>query len=376
MQYKKPFERYRRQIKIKGFGEPAQQKLSNSKILVVGAGGLGCPALQYLAAAGVGTIGIVDPDVVELSNLQRQTLYNVSDIGRAKAETVSERLRLFNPEIQFHSYPIKLDSKNTIEIIDNYDVVLDATDNFATRYMLNDACVLLNKPLIYGAILSFEGQVGVFNLSCTHNRYSTNYRDLFPKPPLPSTVPSCNETGVLGVLPGIIGTMQAAEAIKIITGIGRPLYNKILSYNLLNNLFYEFEISPAKNIHAAIPQTKRDFENFDYEWYCGTNKKSLEISVEEFEQLRTNKGITIIDVRETDELSRVDEFPFIQIPLSRFEKEIGSFVNDNPIIIFCQSGKRSLNAAQMVKEKFNNCDVYSLKGGIEELKKHRTKNLI
>jgi len=367
------YDRYQRQITLKEFGKEGQEKLLKAKVLVVGAGGLGCPALQYLAAAGVGSIGIVDFDIVELSNLQRQTLYNVTDIGKPKAALAAEKLRLFNPDIQFHVHEVKLDSKNAWELISEYDIVLDGTDNFATRYLVNDACVLLSKRLVYGAILRFEGQVGIFNFSGRHHHYKTNYRDLFPKPPLPSTVPSCNEAGVLGVLPGIIGIMQAAEVIKIITGIGEPLCNKILSYNVLNNSFYEFNISPAKNTDAFFPKSKSEFENFDYEWYCGAKQEPLEITIGDFEQLRANEEITIIDVRETGELPSVNEFSFIQIPLSRFEKAIEKHLTKNRTVIFCQSGKRSLAAAKMMKKRFQECNVYSLKGGIEEWKKRQLK---
>lgn len=370
------FERYRRQITLKELGVEGQEKLSNAKVLVTGAGGLGCPALQYLAAAGVGTIGIVDFDVVELSNLQRQTLFNESDIGKPKAATASDKLKLFNPEIQFNVHNIKIDSKNALNLINDYDVVLDGTDNFSTRYLVNDACVLLDKPLVYGAILRFEGQVGVFNLSYTHNRYKTNYRDLFPKPPLPATVPSCNEAGVLGVLPGIIGTMQAAEVIKIITGIGNPLCNKILSYNVLSNLFYEFDITPVQNEKADFPKSKDEFENFDYDWFCGAVHDILEISISDFEQLAANEEISIIDVREIGELPAVHEFSFVQIPLSSFENGIKEHSFANKTVIFCQSGKRSLTAAKLFHEKFPQATVYSLQGGIEAWKKYGMKSFV
>lgn len=369
------YQRYQRQIKLKELGITGQDKLFQSKVLVVGAGGLGCPALQYLAAAGVGTIGIIDFDIVELSNLQRQTLYSFEDIGKPKAIKAAEKLKIFNPDIQFHIHNLKIEPKNALELIGDYDLVLDGTDNFATRYLINDACVLLNKPLVYGAILRFEGQVGVFNLPDKHN-HKTDYRDLFPNPPLPSTVPSCNEAGVLGVLPGIIGTLQAAEAIKIFTGIGEPLCNKILSYNVLSNLFYEFNISPSKNKKNSYPKDKPDFINFDYEWYCGARYEPLEITAGDFELLRKTEEITIMDVREPGELPEVDEFSFIQIPLSRFEETIAEHLIKNKTVIFCLSGKRSLTAAKILKEKFPDAEVYSLKGGIEEWKRHQLKKIV
>ncbi|HEY5370093.1 MAG TPA: molybdopterin-synthase adenylyltransferase MoeB [Hanamia sp.] len=365
------YQRYQRQILLDEFGTAAQEKLFQSKVLVVGAGGLGCPALQYLAAAGVGTIGIIDFDIVELSNLQRQTLYSVNDIGNPKAQIAADKLKAFNPEILFHVHNIKLDSKNALELINDYDVVIDGTDNFATRYLVNDACVLLNKPLVYGSVLRFEGQVGVFNLAEKNTNIKTNYRELFPFPPDPTSAPSCNEAGVLGVLPGIIGTMQANEAIKIITGIGKPLCNTIISYNALTNLFYEFLISPAKEINSSIPKNEEEFKNFNYEWFCGTNQELHEITPAEFDILRTQEKIDIIDVRETDELPKVDEFLFTQIPLSKFEEAMKNISTENKIVVFCQTGKRSQAAMKMLNEKFPAGSLFNLKGGIEAWKKYK-----
>jgi adenylyltransferase/sulfurtransferase len=365
------YQRYQRQILLDEFGTAAQEKLFQSKVLVVGAGGLGCPALQYLSAAGVGTIGIVDFDVVELTNLQRQTLYSVEDIGKSKAPTAAEKLKAFNPDILFHIYTIKLDSKNALELIRDYDLVIDGTDNFATRYLVNDACVLLNKPLVYGAVLRFEGQVGVFNLADKDTNIKTNYRGLFPVPPDPASAPSCNEAGVLGVLPGIIGTMQATEAIKIIAGIGKPLCNTIVSYNALTNLFYEFMISPAKEINSPFPKNEEEFKGFDYGWFCGSHEELHEITAAEFDTIRTQEKIDIIDVREVGELPSVSEFVFTQIPLSKFEEAMKDISTKNKTVIFCQTGKRSLAAVKMLNEKFPGCSAFSLKGGIEAWKKYQ-----
>ncbi|MEO9004240.1 MAG: HesA/MoeB/ThiF family protein [Ginsengibacter sp.] len=365
------YQRYQRQILLDEFGTVAQEKLFEAKVLVVGAGGLGCPALQYLAAAGVGTIGILDFDRVELTNLQRQTLYSVGDIGKLKSQTAAEKLKAFNPDILFPIHNIKLESKNAFESLSAYDVVIDGTDNFATRYLVNDTCVLLNKPLVYGAVLRFEGQVGVFNLEDKITNIKTNYRDLFPVPPDPASAPSCNEAGVLGVLPGIIGTMQATEAIKIITGIGKPLSNTIVSYNALTNLFYDFQISPAKDLSSSIPKNEKDFKKFDYEWFCGSHEELPEITPADFDILRTRENIQIIDVREIGELPVVDEFFFTQIPLSKFEEEMKDISTKNKIVIFCQIGKRSLAAVRMLHEKLPGCSAVSLKGGIEAWKKYQ-----
>lgn len=364
------YNRYQRQIILKEFGLEAQQKLINAKVLVVGAGGLGCPALQYLAAAGVGTIGIVDFDTVELSNLQRQTLFNVEDIGEHKALIAAKKLHAFNPDISINIHQIKLNNTNAYNLISNYNIVIDGTDNFTTKYLINDVCIMLNKPLVYAAILGFEGQIAVFNLPNTTTNISINYRDLFPKPPNPENVPSCNQAGVIGVLPGIIGTMQAAEAIKIITGIGNVLNNKILSYNVLNNQIYNFEILPNINTNVPFPKTKTELENYNYEWHCGYKNTEEEILFDAFENLKNNTDVTIIDVRELGELPIVNEFNFIPIPLSIFETEINNFSLTENVVLFCQQGKRSLKALKILKDKFNTIQAYSLKGGIEEWKKN------
>lgn len=370
------YERYQRQIILKEFGPAAQDKLLAAKVLVVGAGGLGCPALQYLAAAGVGSIGIIDFDLVELSNLQRQTLFTVEDIGKPKAIVATQKLKLLNPDIQIDAYYYKITHKNAWDLLGLYDIILDSSDNFATRYLLNDACVLLNKPLVYGAVLRFEGQVAVFNLQTEQCNYKTNYRDLFPQPPLPHTVPSCNEAGVIGVLPGIIGTMQAAEVIKIITAIGEPLTNKLLTYNVRNNRFFEFLISPAKSVSINIPANKTGFENFNYEWHCGIANTQDEITVDEFDELRRKDGVLVMDVREIGELPAIDEFPFIQIPLSKLEQRINEICTNKKIVVFCQSGIRSLKAVTIIRAKTGLEQVYSLKAGIESWKIHNRKKAI
>lgn len=368
------YERYQRQVILKEFGTSSQDKLLQSKVLVAGAGGLGCPALQYLAAVGVGTIGIIDFDNVEISNLHRQTLFGAEDIGKPKVEIAARKLQAMNPWIHCITYPVKLVKENALEIIKNHDLVIDGTDNFSTRYLVNDACVLLDKPLVYGAVLRFEGQVGVFNCLNKKDNYKTNYRDLFPVAPLPSTVPSCNEAGVIGVLPGIIGTMQAAEAIKIITGIGESLCNKILTYNFLNNSFYEFSISPSASKNSIAPTNESEFLKFDYDWFCGIKKESLEISVNDFENLIKNEEVLIVDVREIGELPEVNEFAAMKLPLSSIQISVPFSMNNKTIVLFCQSGIRSLKAAKILKEMNPGYQLYSLQGGIEAWKKQQDKN--
>ncbi len=364
------YHRYQRQLLLKEFGEKGQDRLLKAKVLVVGAGGLGCPALQYLTAAGTGTIGIVDFDIVDITNLHRQVLYTTEDIGKPKASTAVEKLKKLNPDVTFLTYNVQLQAGNALEIISNFDIVIDGSDNFSTRYLVNDACVLLNKPLVYGAILRFEGQVGVFNLLDKDTNIKTNYRDLFPIPPAPGSTPSCSEAGVLGVLPGLIGVMQVTECIKIITGIGKPLTNTILSYNCLSNQFYEFAVSRYEKGHSLIPKTAAEFHNFDYDWFCGTGRNSNEISSREFDTLRLEESITIIDVREKDELPLVTEFIHTQIPLSIFEETLSDISVNGKIIIFCQSGKRSLKAVKMLMEKYPGVTTWSLEGGIEAWKKN------
>ena len=366
-------QRYQRQILLKEFGEAAQNKLGQAKVLVIGAGGLGCPALQYLAAAGVGTIGIIDFDTIDLSNLQRQVLYSTHDIGKSKVDTAILKLKALNPEIQVNGFPIRITNQNALELVRNYDLVIDGTDNFPTRYLINDACVLLNKPLVYGAVLRFEGQVGVLNLADPITNIKTNYRDLFPEPPDASSSPSCHEAGVLGVLPGIIGLMQATEAIKIITGIGKSLSNKIVSYNALENTFYDFQISSTQKSRKLIPFDELSFSNFNYEWFCNGSSNAPEISVEEFDALRVSELITIIDVREKGELPTVLEFPCKNLPLGELETFLPTLNTVNKIVLFCKSGSRSVKALKIVKAKFPHSEAFSLAGGIEAWKKYNFK---
>ena len=230
--------RYARHIALAEVGESGQQKLLNAKVLVIGAGGLGCPALQYLAAAGIGTIGIVDGDVVNEANLHRQVLYGDSDIGKLKVQVAGERLKKLNSQIDINTFSEFLTAANAMDIVANYDLLVDATDNFAARYRINDVCVKLDKPFVYGAIHRFEGQVSVFNY-----KGGPTYRCLFPDKPGENQIPNCNETGVLGVLPGIIGTYQATEVLKIILGIGEVLSGKLMTFNLLTNSTRTFEFS-------------------------------------------------------------------------------------------------------------------------------------
>jgi adenylyltransferase/sulfurtransferase len=360
------YERYQRQILLKGFGEAGQQKLLEAKVLVIGAGGLGCPALQYLAAAGIGKIGIVDEDKVSVSNLHRQVLYTVEEIGYSKAVKAKERLEKLNPEINIIAYNERLSNNNALEIIDGYDLVIDATDNFSTRYLINDACVLLNKPIVYGAVTQFEGQVAVFNCPSNAGIVAANYRDLFPVPPREGEVPNCAEAGVLGVLPGIIGTMQASETIKLITGIGKPMVNSLLTFHSLTNQIYEVELLARAATRSMIPADHAAFKKMEYDWLCAAPTSKFEINWENFNQICTSADIEIIDVRELGELPLPTAFPFSQIPLSQFKENVSALQKET-LVVFCQSGKRSLQAAQWLFDTFGETKkIYSLQGGIAE----------
>jgi adenylyltransferase/sulfurtransferase len=364
MKEKSLHERYQRQTILKGFGERGQQKLQQAKILVIGAGGLGCPALQYLVAGGVGTIGIVDDDMVSLSNLHRQVLYTTDDIDSPKAEVAASKLRRLNTEVMIVTHTVRLKNTNALDIIRQYDLVIDGTDNFASRYMINDACVLLGKPLVYGAVSQYEGQVAVFNVK-DKNSVTTNYRDLFPYPPKDGEVLNCAEAGVLGVLPGIIGTMQAAEVIKLITCIGEPLINRLLTYNLLNNVFYEVALTTSLTGATLLPKNETEFLETKYDELCSTKGKLIvEIDAEQFETIRKKTSAIAIDVREKGELPLVTNFKHRQIPMSFF-KETMKEIEEQTVVLFCQHGIRSLYAAEMLQEMFGaSKEVYSLKGGI------------
>lgn len=363
MAHKQGNPRYQRQTTLKEFGEASQEKLSNSKVLVIGAGGLGCPALQYLAGAGIGTLGLVDHDIVSLSNLHRQVLYSTDDIGLSKALRAADILTALNPEIDIIAYNEPLDPSNAINIISQFDIVLDGTDNFASRYMINDACVLADKPLVYGAISRFEGQIAVFNCDAGREVPRTNYRDLFPNPPAEDEILNCAEAGVIGVLPGIIGTMMANEAIKLITGIGTTLINRLMTFNSLTNHVYEMEIQPRSGSMSLIPGNLAAFQSTNYELLCSTEAGN-QIDITSFEQMLQDPAVLFIDVRELNENPLVEGFNYLKLPLSNFKSTLEQ-INGENVVLFCQSGKRSLNAARMVLEYYGNSKkVYSLKGGI------------
>jgi molybdopterin/thiamine biosynthesis adenylyltransferase/rhodanese-related sulfurtransferase len=367
------YERYERQMLLPQLGRAGQEKLHAAKVLVVGAGGLGCPALQYLVAVGVGTIGIADGDIVSLNNLHRQVLYNMQDIGLPKVERAASALQQLNPDTTIITCNERLTAQNALDIIPQFDIVVDGTDNFSSRYLINDACVLLGKPLVYGAVSRFEGQVSVFNYEQEPGVQSANYRDLFPQPPDEGEVRNCAETGVLGVLPGIIGAMQANETIKLITGIGQPLVNRLLTYNALNNQTYEVVLLVSNESSSLIPSTADLFRKMDYESLCSTDVMKFEINSEKFDEWIEAGSATIIDVREMGEYPEVTEFLHVRVPFSGIKEELPA--TSDTIIVFCQSGTRSLQVAQYLSGIFSGTkEIYSLQGGILQWKKMHQRN--
>ena len=361
---KEEIARYARHLSLSEFGVEGQEKLRTAKVLVIGAGGLGCPALQYLTAVGVGEIGIVDFDKVDLSNLQRQILYSPEDIGSSKAETAAKKLSKQNPFVKFSVYNLKLDTTNALEIFRSYDMIIDGSDNFATRYLVNDACVLLNKPLVYGSIFKFEGQVSVFN-----HKNGPTYRCVFPEPPSPDSSPSCAVTGVLGVLPGIIGTIQATEAIKLITGLGETLSGRLLLFDALTMNFNSMIVTRTEEGVNAAPKTRDEFLNTDHDHFCGSRTTDAElksISANALQALLEKmEGIQLVDVREINEQPKIDELMDLQIPLSKLPSG-SELISANKVIVYCQSGTRSKRAIAILQKQFPTTEFYNLKGGINE----------
>lgn len=356
-------KRYHRHLILPEVGHDGQKKLKNARVLLIGAGGLGSPAALYLAAAGVGTIGIVDSDAVDESNLQRQILHSNVDVGRPKTDSAFDRLSGINPHIQILKHPLRLSSQNALEIFRDYDIILDGSDNFPTRYLVNDACVLLNKPNVSGAIFRFEGQASVF-----WAEKGACYRCLFPDPPPPELSPSCAEAGVLGVLPGIIGAIQAAEAIKLILGKGEPLIDRLLLFDALGMRFREIHFSKDPLCPVCGPKATIK-KLIDYENFC--NQKTMEKPmIEEITALQlkkdldTGKPIQIIDVREPDEY-RMASIPKAKlIPLNEIAKRQNEIDPKTTAVIHCKMGGRSRRAIEILMSQGYQGRLLNLKGGI------------
>lgn len=345
--------RYARHLTLSDVGLEGQTRLKRARVLCIGAGGLGSPVTMYLAAAGVGTLGVVDADRVDVSNLQRQVLHGESDIGRLKIDSAKERLEAINPHVKVCTYDLFLDRSNALDILGDYDYVVDGTDNFPTRYLTNDACVMLGIPNVYGSIFQFEGQLSVF----APHLGGPCYRCLFPEPPPPGVVPSCAEGGVLGVLPGVIGCLQATELIKLILGQGRSMLGRLMLYDALEMQFREIRIrrDPQCPLCGEQPTIT---ELQDYQAFCGMTRGDgpalgeLEVSVMEMKAALEDPEarIQVIDVREDHEWNHGAVAGVLHLPLDQLADRVGELHRDRPLLVHCKSGARSLKAVQWLRE--------------------------
>jgi molybdopterin/thiamine biosynthesis adenylyltransferase/rhodanese-related sulfurtransferase len=357
--------RYSRHLIMPEVGMEGQLKLKQAKVLCIGTGGLGAPLGLYLAAAGVGRIGLVDFDSVDFTNLQRQVLFGTTDVGRPKIEAAADHLRNLNPEIQIDTFETRLTSENALELFRDYDIIVDGTDNFPTRYLVNDACVLLGKPNVYGSIFRFEGQITIFGAPD-----GPCYRCLYPEPPPPGLVPSCAEGGVLGVLPGIVGTIQAAETLKLIIGKGDPLIGRLLLFDALGMKFRELKLRknhecPACGDHPTVTKL------IDYAEFCGIRGEEApampttvpEITPREL-KTRLDRGddIYILDVREPHEY-QICNLGGHLIPLGELSRRVHELDSSREIVAHCRSGKRSAEASEFLR-KAGFRKIWNLKGGI------------
>jgi adenylyltransferase/sulfurtransferase len=348
-------ERYEKHLKLPGFGERAQEKLKPARVLVVGAGGLGCPVLQYLAAAGVGTLGIVDGDTVALSNLQRQVLYRTEDVGKPKAETAARRLRELNDQLKYPVVPEYLTFENAETLIGAFDLVVDCTDTFPARYLINDVCVRLNRPFVYGALHQFEGQVSVFNF-----QHGPTYRCLFPAEPTGLEIPNCAEVGVLGVLPGLIGTYQALEVIKLLTGLGKVLSGELLVVDTLEHVQRKIrfrrhpdaEVRAERGWAALQPKPKE--------------KTRPEISPVELKQrLDAREKIALIDVRSPEEYALARLPGAVLVPMETVVDRLSEIPRRGPVVLYCHHGMRSARVQDFLKSSHKYQNLLNLSGGID-----------
>lgn len=360
---KSEIQHYARHLILPEIGLAGQEKLKAAKVLLVGTGGLGAPAALYLAAAGVGTLGIVDFDVVAESNLHRQVLFSQADVGRSKTAAAAERLKALNPRVNVVAHETRLDSTNALAILKDYDVVLDGTDNFPTRYLVNDACVLLGKPNVYASIFRFEGQASVFDAA-----RGPCYRCLVPKPPPPGLVPSCAEGGVLGVLPGIMGSIQASEAIKLVVGQGKPLVGRLLLFDALSMEFTELYLN--KNPSCPMCGTREIQALIDYEEFCGIRGEEEEppegvptITPKALAERLAKKNVVLVDVREPHELD-IARIPGAKlIPLGDIAARASEIPQNEDVVLFCRSGVRSAKALALL-QTLGFRRVQNLEGGI------------
>jgi molybdopterin/thiamine biosynthesis adenylyltransferase/rhodanese-related sulfurtransferase len=340
--------RYSCQINLPGFEEAAQKKLKDAKVLVVGAGGLGCPSAQYLAAAGIGNLTIADDDIVSIGNLHRQILYTPTEVGLKKSILAARKLQHQNPQIKITALDTRINSENALDILRDFDIILDGTDNFDTRYLLNDACVMLNKPLVYGAIYQYEGQVAVWNVANEDGTRTPNYRDVFPEVDA-AQIPNCAEGGVIPTLAGIIGCMQANEAIKFIIGIGEILAGKILMFDAQTMQSRVIKIGTTSKVKITkIPKTEI----------------IPVISIKDLQKDIDNNIFELIDVRTIEERNNFN-IGGTHIPVASLETQLQSINTNKPIIFYCASGKRSAEAVKVFRKIYPSSEVYSLEGGMK-----------
>jgi len=359
--------RYARHFALPQVGPKGQRRLAEASVLLVGAGGLGSPAALYLAAAGVGTLGVVDPDLVDLSNLQRQVLHGVSDLGRLKVESAKRSLWELNPNVQVVPYPVRLSSTNAMEVLEGYDLVVDGSDNFPARYLINDACILQGKPYVYGAVDRWEGQVSVFGAPG-----GPCYRCLFREPPPPGLVPSCAEAGVLGVLPGVIGSLQATEVLKILLGVGEPLVGRLLVFDALGLVFREVRL--RRNPDCAVcGDTPTQTTLLDYERFCGIEPAPEEAGGREMPRvspaalkrlLQEEPAPFVLDVREPYEweIGNLAHEGAVLIPYGQVPRRLDEIPTDRTVVVYCHVGVRSALVVQDLRRQGRE-DVRNLEGG-------------
>lgn len=354
-------QRFLRQTSLPEFGTIGQSKLEHGRVLIVGLGGLGIPVANYLNAMGVGVIGIVEQDVVELHNLQRQVLYSEEDIGRSKIDAALKKLATQNSETTFKVFDTFLTRDNALDIIQDFDIIIDATDNFSTRYLINDACVILNKPFVYGALHGFEGQVSVFN-----HQNGPTYRCLFPQQPSSDEIPNCDENGVLGVIPGIIGTLQALETVKLLVGIGEVLSGKLLLYDGLSQTSRKinFELKPE---NKTITQLQKSYDIPS----CSTKDT---VSPSDFLALLKVNKPQLVDVRTKEEFDMNHISGALNIPLPVLKNDLKDLNFNKPIYLICQSGQRAMTAYQLVKKEHPKTPIYVVKGGMANLPTYANSN--
>ncbi len=358
--FSKPEQQYyARHFTLPRFGKEGQQRLKRARVLVIGAGGLGCPLLQYLTAAGIGQIGILDDDIVSTSNLHRQVLYGLPDVGRLKAEAARDRLQSLNPHVEIQAFPERFTIENAMDRIADWDIVVDGTDNFPTRYLVNDACVLAGKVNVFGAVFRYEGQVSVFNLPDADGSRGVNYRDLHPNPPAPGSVPSCAEGGVLGVLPGIIGSLQANEVIKVAAKVGETLSGRMLFFDAEtgSTRLWRLRKDPSNHIdRLEIPAG-----------YCTSDIK--ELSPQELGNWQAAvPDLLLLDVRQPQERQQ-EHLGGLFIPLDQLEEKLDQIPRNQKVVVYCQSGIRSVQAIRLLHARLGLNDLWNLSGGLNAWKK-------